>query len=127
MFLSFYFFAIISTQILHYSEGEYEERVRDSDVQYYEGSIFGHFQSFMRAMLALFQILTESSWHMIVLYAEVFNGFWISSMILLPFHMFITFIMRSILLGLIWEVFGIIHNTKSDENADTLPTGRQHI
>jgi hypothetical protein len=112
MFITFYVYAVVGTQILYYSDEEYNEKSKnDPNLAYYEGNTYGNFSTFELSMFALFQILTESSWHMIVLYSELFKGFWLSCIFLLPFHMFITFIMRSILLGLTWEVFAIVSET----------------
>ncbi|CAI2382878.1 unnamed protein product [Moneuplotes crassus] len=110
MLIVFYIYAVIGTELLKYSESEYEKlKIENEDVSYYEGSIYGNFQTFEDSIFALFQILTESSWHMIVLYQEIFHGFTLPCIFLLPFHLFITFILRSILLGLTWEVFAIVN------------------
>ena len=124
MFLTFYIWAVVGTQALYYTDQEYEAKRQNSDLIYYSGSIYGNFQTFSKSMLALFQILTESSWHMTVLYTEIFNGFWITCLFLVPFHLFITFIMRSILLGFIWEVFAVVNDINNEKQDVTTIEGK---
>lgn len=113
MMIVFYIYAVIGTELLTYSQSEYDRiSLADPDLTYYEGSIYGNFRTFQDSIFALFQILTESSWHMVVLYHELFHGFWIPCLFLIPFHLFITFILRSILLGLTWEVFAVVNESE---------------
>jgi hypothetical protein len=118
MFLTFYIYAVIGCEVLRYSDSAYEKRKDDAFFNTVSGGILGNFQSFPEAFLALSQILTESGWHYLIYYVEEFNGFVLSGFMLMSFHLIINYILRSILLGLIWEVF-IIVNTDKDflENA----------
>lgn len=76
--LVFYNFSVIGTELLTYTNNEYNTlKATRSDLSYYEGGIYGNFQTFQDSIFALFQILTESSWHLVVLYHEVFHGFWL--------------------------------------------------
>lgn len=115
MMILFYIFAVIGTELLKYSQEEYDALINDenSNLAYYESGTYGNFTTFEDSIFGLFQILTESSWHLMVLYHEEFHGFWKPCLFLLPFHMIVTFILRSILLGLTWEVFSIVN--KSDD------------
>lgn len=115
MFLTFYIWAVLSTQILHHSDEQYEKAKENPEFLYFSGGKLGDFQSFSMTMIALFQILTGSSWHMVVLYTEMFNGFWPPCLLLLPFHLFITFIIRSIILGFIWEMFTVVNDISQEQ------------
>lgn len=120
MIIVFYIYAVIGTELLTYSDSQYDKlKEEDPNLTYYEGSTSGNFKTFEDSILALFQIMTESSWHMVVLYHELFHGFWLPALFLIPFHLFITFILKSILLGLTWEVFGVI-NAQENEEEDYL-------
>ena len=115
MLITFYFYAILGCECLHYNESEKNQKLlRDTQFATYAGGIIGNFQSIGKAWLALFQILTESGWHYLIYYLEEFHNFWLVWLILIQFHLIINHILRSILLGLIWEVFVIVN--QSNEN-----------
>ena len=115
MLITFYFYAILGCECLHYNESEKNAKLlNDSQFATYAGGIIGNFQSIGEAWLALFQILTESGWHYLLYYIEEFHGFWPAWIILFQFHLIINHVLRSILLGLIWEVFVIVN--QSSEN-----------
>jgi len=125
MMIVFYIYAVIGTELLTYSDSEYERiKLINEDLEYYDGNIYGNFKTFEDAIFALFQILTESSWHMVVLYHELFHGFWVPNLFLLSFHLFITFVMRSILLGLTWEVFAIV-NEEEDYLVESIKVDKE--
>ena len=110
MLIIFHIYSVIGTELLTYTQEEYDRiNSTDPNLAYYKSNVYGNFTTFKDSLFALFQILTESSWHMVVLYHELFHGFWLPFFFLLPFHMFITFIMRSILLGMTWEVFAVVN------------------
>ena len=115
MLITFYFSAILGCECLHYNELEKNQKLlRDTQFATYAGGIIGNFQSIGEAWLALFQILTESGWHYLIYYLEEFHNFWLVWLIFFQFHLIINHILRPILLGLIWEVFVIVH--QSNEN-----------
>jgi len=115
MFITFYIYSVIGVEILFVSEEDYNERyISNSEFAAYSNGILGNFQSFSEAYLALFQVLTESGWHYLIFHVEEFKGFWLTSFIILSFHLIISYILRSILLGMIWEVFIIVTSNNKD-------------
>lgn len=115
MFITFYIYALIGVEIFHYSHEEYKERYyNDAEFATYSNGILGNMESFSEAFLALFQVLTGSSWHYVVFHVEEFNGFFLTNTYFTSFHLIITYILRSILQGMIWEVFIIVASNSED-------------
>jgi hypothetical protein len=115
MFITFYIYAILGVEILYYSHDEYTEKYyNDPEFATYSNGILGNMESFSEAWLALFQVLTGSSWHYVVFHVEEFNGFFLTSIYFSSFHLIITYILRSILQGMIWEVFIIVATNDGD-------------
>lgn len=120
MVFIFYIYAVIGTEFLTYSDEDYDRlKEENPNLSIYEGSVSRSFQTFRDSFFWLFQILTESSWHLVILYHEIFHGVYFTAWLLIPFHFLITFILRSILLGMTWEVFGVI-NAQNNEEDDYL-------
>lgn len=115
MFMTFYIYAIIGTELLYYSHEEFLEKAEiDTMLAVFSAGIIGNFESFSEAWLGYFQILTGSSWHYLIYHVEAFNGFWSTCIILCSFHLIINYILRSILLGMIWEVFVIVSSNETE-------------
>lgn len=108
--MTFYLWALLGCELLHYTRQDYEAQSNNESLAIFEDGVIGNFQTFFEGVLALFQITTGSSWHYVSYYLEIFHGFWLTWMILFPFHLIMTYVLRSILLGMIWEVFVIINN-----------------
>lgn len=120
MMMVFYIYAVIGTQFLSYSDEDYHRlKEENPSLAYYESGVSRNFRTFHDSFFTLFQMLTESNWHLVILYHEIFHGVYFTACFLIPFHFLITFIMRSILLGMTWEVFGVI-NAQQNEEEDYL-------
>jgi hypothetical protein len=75
MMMVFYIYAVIGTQFLGYSDEDYNRLKEENEMlAYYESGVSRNFKTFHDSFFTLFQMLTESNWHLVVLYHEIFNG-----------------------------------------------------
>ena len=98
MVVMFYLYSVLGIEIFHL-ESNHES-------QWANGK-YGDFSSFGMGLIALFQILTQSGWHYVVLYySEIFN---IGGVFLFffSFHAIQVIIFLNLSVGLIWEVFQV--------------------
>lgn len=75
---------------------------------YYKNSGFGTFRSMKSSMYAILQMITMSSWHFLPLYESMLHKFWGVTIFWFAVHFVINLILRSILAGMIWEVFIVL-------------------
>ena len=99
--LIMYFYGIIGMECFH-------PNTRDIKSSYYESDTYGDFSSFSMTLIALFQILTQSSWHSMTLhFADNFD--YTGTIIYFgSFHLIQVIILLNLTSGLIWEVFTIV-------------------
>lgn len=100
--------------MLHHSEAEEIAHKNDTNIQLYSGGTLGNFQTFVDGMLINFQVLTGSGWHYPVYVLEVYSGFWLVFFLVLSFHLIITYVIKTVLLGMIWELFVIVKDNEED-------------
>ena len=101
MILLFYFYGVIGIEIYH-------PNIKGVVHSEFESSIYAEFNEIGAAMIGLFQISTQSSWHAVVLhYAENYN-FTGAIFYFFSFHMITVMILLNLTSGLIWEVFTIV-------------------
>ena len=114
MFMTFYVYTLLCWEILHHSEAEEKAHQNDTNILLYAGGTLGSYQTFTEGMLINFQILTGSGWHYPVFVMEVYKGFWIAFILMLSFHLIITYVIKTVLLGMIWELFVIVKENDED-------------
>ena len=113
MILIFYFYGVIGVEIYH-------PNIKGSIHSEFESSIYAEFNNIGAAMIGLFQITTQSSWHAVVLhYAENYN-FTGALFYFMTFHMIVVLILLNLTSGLIWEVFTIVNEQSVDTEEDSV-------
>ena len=101
MFVMFYFYAVIGIEVYHPNEGKETETK-------YNPSKLGDFSSFGQALLALFQILTQSNWHSLMLHYATEHNYGGTLIYFFSFHTIVCTILLGLTTGLIWEIFTIV-------------------
>lgn len=99
---------------MHHSEAQEQQHKNDTSIQLFSGGTLGSFQTFTDGMILNFQVLTGSGWHYPVFVLEVYNGFWTCFFLILSFHLIITYVIKTVLLGMIWELFVIVKDDDED-------------
>ena len=108
MVVLFYLYAIVGIEIFH-------SNVVDIQDSPWESGKYGDFSSFTMALIALFQILTQSGWHYVMLYyTGGYNTFGVI-LFFTSFHAIQVIIFLNLTVGLIWEVFQVTAREKVEE------------
>ena len=108
MLIIIYIFAIIGMECFHPNAGNITN-------SYYEPDSYGDFSSFSMSLIALFQVLTQSSWHSLAFHFADNFDYTGTLIYFIIFHLIQVIILLNLTSGLIWEVFTIV---PSDEILD---------
>ena len=82
----------------------------------YSGSntFVGNFSTLAEAIVVLFQVLTQSGWHCSMFHYALNTSYAGSLIFFISFHMITIYVMFSIITGLVWEIFNMLHSKHKD-------------
>lgn len=123
MCLTIYIYAVIAPELFFQPQERIDEIVAGSkatEIAFYKSNIFGDFRTFDSTLFAMFQLMTESNWHFIIIYEQHLNGDYLVMFFGFCVQVSINLVLRSLLLGMIWEVFIIV--SKNDNIVEQVLT-----